>query len=257
MGNEKFSEQSNGESKINPEQLQQLQGKELADALKKVPITELKKIVPNFTVEQLVVVIENISNNDVGEVFSQVASEKIKALQSAYQVHLDEKEAVRLQKELQRLEQNEALEKQIDFMERQVAESQKTIKKLSEQKVMWDLGTDFNESIDAAIQAQQELLVEYERVRTANKALINNPNYTGIIQPDYNIYTRHRNAIGKLIADTERQAANGIKGAKVIHGIAKEIGKGIVAIETGGNPVAVAATGAGFDSILGVGDIAT
>ena len=49
----------------------------------------------------------------------------------------------------------------------------------------------------------------------------------------------------------------GSKAWKAIHGVAKEIAKGIVAVESGWNPVAVAATGAAFDSILWVGDIAT
>lgn len=77
-------------------------------------------------------------------------------------------EADRLEKELRLLEQNEALEKQIKMMDDCISGSEIAIKKLSEQKVLWDLGTDFNESLDATIHAEQEMMNEYERVRTAN-----------------------------------------------------------------------------------------
>jgi len=52
---------------------------------------------------------------------------------------MDQQEAARLEKELRLLEQNEALETQINMLDRQMAESERTIQKLSEQKVAWDL----------------------------------------------------------------------------------------------------------------------
>lgn len=257
MGNEKPWEQVPESTTVRPEELKNLQWEELAKALQKTPISELKKVVPNFTVEQLLIVVAHVSANDIKEVFWQLPSEKIKALRTANQVRIDKMEADRLEKELRLLEQNEALEKQIKMMDDCISGSEIAIKKLSEQKVLWDLGTDFNESLDATIHAEQEMMNEYERVRTANLWLINNPNYTWVIQPNYDMRIRHLHQLWELINGAARQAELGSKAWKAIHGVAKEIAKGIVAVESGWNPVAVAATGAAFDSILWVGDIAT
>jgi len=41
----------------------------LAKALQKTPISELKKVVPNFTVEQLIIVVGQVSPDNIREVF--------------------------------------------------------------------------------------------------------------------------------------------------------------------------------------------
>lgn len=256
MGNEKPWEQVPESTIVRPEELKNLQWEELAKALQKTPISELKKVVPNFTVEQLIIVVGQVSPDNIREVFEWLPSEKRKALISANQVRMDQQEAARLEKELRLLEQNEALETQINMLDRQMAESERTIQKLSEQKVAWDLWTDFNESLDATIQAEHEMLVEYQRVRGLNFWLINNPNYTWVIQPNYDIYIRHREAIGQLIHNAEEQAKTGSKAAKTVHGIFKEIWKWIVAVESGWNKVAVAAYSAAMDSVVWIWDIA-
>ncbi|MBP7806477.1 hypothetical protein KA057_02235 [Candidatus Gracilibacteria bacterium] len=159
--------------------------------------------------------------------------------------------------ELEKLERIEIAERNIAAIKLRIEGSKKNIAILESEKMKWDLFTDHNESIDVLLEAEYGMLVECERAIKANQLYISNKELVNEIKINKEMYRKVAESADELMKKTQEQANNGAERAKVLHSIAKNIAKGIVAAKTLGNPVAVGATGAAFDSMIGIGDMVT
>lgn len=215
-----------------------------------LPVDTLKKVLPNFTVEQLILVFQNTSGEQIEQwAFTTLPPEKSKAFMLANDERIVQKEANNLQKQLALLEQNKALEEQISKLEMNIEWRERNIRTLRSQKVAFDLWSDYNESLNAMITAEQDLISELERTKKENEKLINNPNYTEPIHPNYEVYASHMDWVNKKLESLDKYTENGKKVAETVHGAMRESAKMIVAFETWGNPLAIAATAAVFDGM--------
>lgn len=220
---------------------------------KKLPTWEYQK----WLFENIRKLSANEFNKLDKKILWKLAPEQVKAMILEWENKIALNEIHHQEENLKKLQRFEIADRNIASFTINMEGCKRNIARLKSEKMDWDLFTNYNESLDAMVDIEMAMIEEYERAIAANKYYKYDEKYANLISINKKIWDKRLQKANSLIDQTKIQAENGAIVAKSVHGIAKDIAKGIVAIETWWNPVAVGATGAAFDTMLWLGEMAT